>query len=290
MANEVMGSISQLKIGNYYYNIRDAKVHETLSHMSDNTVSLHTLAFSNWERANTLKTNNQMKTDNNKTTTWFNDQWVLPIHINGFKIWLERQQENLHKLKFAHCKYDSGYSWNDIAITGTPTTVNQCAIIAQCRVRIKFTKQAAAAPQILKRETKGAETTNTGATTLSQTTWTHPFKIMGPTKITASHIFSGTHSVQTALHIFDRITKDTTQNDGAAYKIGINDLVLSSGASAQYTGSSVRVFLIAQGYTQENLAPEEEDTALISNIPSQDDSEGAGEDNGNENSEGTLDT
>lgn len=274
MANEVMGSISQLKIGNYYYNIRDAKVRETLSNMSDNTVSLQSLAFSNWELSKNLKTNDQMKTANSKVNTWFNDQWVLPVHINGIKFWIAKQTNGNYKLNFVHSIYEDttdykGYKWTDNEVKGTPTTVNQCIIIAHYRVRIYFTKQAAAAPQILKRELKGTDAGMTAAS-LNQTGWTRPFKIVGSTKVTAPHIFSGTHAVQTSIHLFDRIVRDSAQgNSGAAYKIGINDLTLSSGASAKYHGSTVRVLLIAQGYAQENLAPEEEDTTLISDVEAQ---------------------
>lgn len=291
MANEVMGSISQLKIGNYYYNLRDAKVRETLSNMSDNTVSLHSLAFSNWDLSKNLKTNAQMKTANSKVNTWFNDQWVLPVHINGIKCWIAKQENGNYKLNFVHSIYEdteeyTGYNWASDSIKGTPTTVNQCIIIAHYRVRIYFTKQAAAAPQILKRELKGTDA-GMKAASLNQTGWTRPFKIIGSTKVTAPHIFSGTHAVHTSLHIFDRIVKDSAQgNSGAAYKIGINDLTLSTGASAKYHGSTVRALLIAQGYTQENLAPEEEDTTLISDVEGQDESEQGGTAEGQQQSGG----
>lgn len=58
---EIKKTISQIKIGDSIYNIKDAEVREVLGNVTDNFISLYTDYYSDWNTRQNLKTNAELK-------------------------------------------------------------------------------------------------------------------------------------------------------------------------------------------------------------------------------------
>lgn len=253
MPNEsnINGQITQVKIGDYYYNIKDAAVWNILQNMSDNTVTLHLASLSNFDwKVPKLKTSKQLE-----NTSWIaSDQYVNPIHINGFKIYLDKDGKIHYSYVTSNSTSSSGLQYTNSNFYNTPTKIAQCAMLPQYRIRLGMHGQGMCATLLLRRELEGNETGMDASAW--NPNWSHPFVICGPSKISCNHIFTGTHSVQTGTRWFDRIIMSTAGNKGYAFKIGVVDYIpLNSNCWLDYTGSSARILFICQGYAEENIAP-----------------------------------
>ena len=243
--NRIGGQITQIKIGNSFYNIKDAAVWEVLKNISDNTMTLHVCGFSNWTETQNLLTNRQIESSH---PAWkASGLYINPIGINECKLWLD---PNGFLYFYYSKKTDDRYSWNQISITETPTTINQCAIFSQYRIRIAMKGIGSICPQVLRRLLWSTEAPQLQVnTTLAYNqNDSRPYTVFGPSKVTNSYPFSSSHYLQTGTVVLDKIVKNSSRNNGAAYRIAIADWIPNGTGSnyvAKYNGSSVRVLLMA---------------------------------------------
>ena len=244
MANE-NNTISQIKIGNTFYSIRDAQVREVLNNITNNVVSIHDFQFSDWSVWN-LEKNSALTSKNGFKTS---DKGTLRVYIDT--------DGKLHNQYMSvvnnHLTWTGGSDRTGLII-GTPSTVNQCAIFLQYRFRVTMPRLGYFSSQILK---KSVTLTDIATNNPTLPTGAQNFVIQNPTKKTCVKVGDFTSNLQSINYWFDRIAH-VDQINGYDYKLALNDYYQSGTDTAQFSGISIKEILITQGETIKRLSPDPE--------------------------------
>ena len=259
---ETAYTISQIKIGNLLYNLKDTAVREKLKNVQDNTTAMYQTWFGYWHLNSKLKTNTEWKNyynDSNKINAWLCADGVLRYWINSSNGKLYCRFSTRDDLSVSN----SSRIWTpgNTPISGMPTVVNQCAIIIQYRFKTYFYNTGSFAAQIMRRYLQ----TNESLAAYSSYNGKE-FSSMSPTKTTFSHVFNKKGVLDGSVLWVDRIVKKNSADmpiNGYEFKLGINDYVrnATNDTPPVVQGVSSRSLLIAQGNTEEKLYPNEQESA-----------------------------
>lgn len=246
MANE-NNTISQIKIGDTFYSVRDAQVREVLNNITNNVVSMHNFYFSDWGPSWNLEKNSALASKNGYSTS---DRCTLRIYIdtNGK---LHNQCLSLVNNQLA---WTGGSNETGLIIAGTPSTVNQCAIFLQYRFRVELPHLGYFSSQILRKSIEWTDITTNNPT---RPIGAKNFSAQNTTKKTCVKVGDFNSALQSTNYWFDRIAH-VDQINGYDYKLGLNDYYQSGTGTAKFTGLCIREILIAQGETIERLSPDPE--------------------------------
>lgn len=246
MANE-NNTISQIKIGDTFYSVRDAQVREVLNNITNNVVSIHDFQVSDWGPSWNLEKNSALTARNGFTTS---DRCTLRIYIDA-----DGQLHNQYMTIVNNQLSWTGGSDRSGLIIGTPSKVNQCAIFLQYRFRVQMPRLGYFSSQILRKPVELADIANENSPTLP--TGAKNFVIQNPTKKTCVKVGDFNSNLQSINYWFDRIAH-TNQINGYDYKLALNDYYQSGTGTAQFTGISMKEILITQGETIKRLSPDPE--------------------------------
>lgn len=231
-------TISQIKIGNYFYNVRDAQVRDILNNITNNVVTIHSGYCSDWNSSWNLSKNSEL--DKNFTFAVSN-RGALRFYIDEdgrLGSWYVGPSNEANKLE-----------WQGGLVANTPTIVKQCAIMIQYRFRVTMPRTGYFSSQILRKsinQWSGNVASNDG------------FITQNPTKKTCTKIGDFTSLLHADNYWFDRIVQQEKQMNGYDYKLGLNDYYQSGSGRARLTGICSTQLLIAQGTTIKRLIPEDQ--------------------------------
>ena len=240
MANENK-TISQIKIGNYFYNIRDAQVRDVLNNITNNVVTIHSSYCSDWSAVWNLEKANELK--NKHKDFSFSNRGSLRFYIdqNG-KLWSW----------YVGPDNDNQLTWQGGLVEQTPTVVKQCAIMIQYRFRVNMPSLGYFSSQILRKPVKSTGDLRTDVGAIDG------FLSQNSTKKTCTKVGNFASLLHADNYWFDRITQQEGQINGYDYKLGLNDYYQNGSGRAKFTGLCSLQLLIAQGITTERLIPEDE--------------------------------
>lgn len=233
-------TISQIKIGNYFYNIRDAQVRDVLNNITNNVVTIHNFYCSDWEAVWNLRKNNEFTSADYGYQV--SNRGSLRFYINAEG-----------KLYYYFVGSDNtNLVWQGGLVSNTPTIVNQCAILLQYRFRLSMPRTSYVSSQVLRKPLSTVADINSEIGTAQN------FSAMVSTKKTCVKVGDFTSLLHSNNYWFDRLVRTEGQIKGYDYKLALNDYYQSGSARGQFTGISSTQLLIAQGTTTERLFPEEE--------------------------------
>lgn len=234
-------TISQIKIGNYFYNIRDAQVRDVLNNITSNVVTIHSTYCSDWSAIWNLEKASELK--NKGRDFSFSNRGSLRFYIDqDGKLWSW----------YVGPDNDNQLTWQGGLVANTPTIVKQCAIIIQYRFRVSMPRPGYFSSQILRRPIKSAGDLKADIGSIDN------FISQNSTKKTCTKIGDFTSLLHADNYWFDRIIQQEGQINGYDYKLGLNDYYQSGTSRAKFTGICSLQLLIAQGTTTERLIPEDQ--------------------------------
>lgn len=239
MADENNKTISQIKVGNYFYDIRDAQVRDVLNNITNNVVTIHSGYCSDWNAAWNLSKPSELT-----------DRIFAASNRGALRFYIDQYKELYSK----YVGPDNGneLSWQGGKVTNTPTIVKQCAIMIQYRFRVSMPNQGYFSSQILRKPVKSEGDLRASIGSLDG------FISQNPTKKTNTKIGNFSSQLQGDSYWFDRIVQQEDQINGYDYKLGINDYYQSGSGTARFTGICSTQLLIVQGTTTERLIPEDQ--------------------------------
>lgn len=234
-------TISQIKIGNYFYNIRDAQVRDVLNNITNNVVTIHSGYCSDWNSSWNLSKNSEL--DKNFTFA-VSPRGALRYYIDqDGKLWA----------RYVGPSNDTNtLEWQGGLVANTPTIVKQCAIIIQYRFRVTMPRTGYFSSQILRKPIKSAGDLKVSISSNDN------FVNQNPTKKTCVKVGDFSSLVHNDNYWFDRIVQEENQINGYDYKLGLNDYYQSGSGRARFTGICSTQLLIAQGTTTQRLIPEDQ--------------------------------
>lgn len=253
---EIKKTISQIKIGDSIYNIKDAEVREALGNVTDNFISLYTDYKSDWNTRQNLKTNAELKNANTSPEAVMDSRLAVGVSIDVF---------GHLRWRYASLTNNNKIIWVLSQITaGIPEKVSQCGIILQYRNRILMPIRGQVTASIFRLETSNSDLTE--ADSALPPTQTTGYIIQNSTAHTCAKSLDGAAVLHCSTSWYDRVVRSDKGRRGWDYKIGIHDYVhydMNSNLStkrAQYAGGCFRIFLIIQGTSTQALIPIEEET------------------------------
>ena len=184
---ETAYTISQIKIGNLLYNLKDTAVREKLKNVQDNTTALWQLYSGYWKLNLKLLTNDEWKTANNNTNKinyWLSTDGVI-------RYWISSEQGKLYanfvkrddpSVAGAHAEWYFSKTQTPY-LSGMPTIVSQCAIIMQYRFKTYFYKQGSLTAQVLRRPLQNSTDINVAGNYNGK-----EFSVQNSTAATFTHI------------------------------------------------------------------------------------------------------
>lgn len=265
---EIKKTISQIKIGDSIYNIKDAEVREVLGNVTDNFISLYTDYYSDWNTRQNLKTNAELK--NISPAAVMDSRLAAGISIDVFG-----------HLRWRHASLtnDNKIVWVLSQITaGVPEKVNQCGIILQYRSRVIMPIKGQVSAEFFRLDTGNADLTE--ADSSFSPTQTAGYAEIPSTKHTCTKSLDGGAVLHCSSNWYDRVVRSDAGRRGYDYKLGMSDYVqgatITSSNRAQYAGGCFRIFLIIQGTSTQALIPVEEETIPDTETPIDDQDENEG--------------
>lgn len=262
---EIKKTISQIKIGDSIYNIKDAEVREVLGNVTDNFVSLNLAYYSDWNTRQNLKTNTELKNISPSAVMDSRLAVGASIDVFGHLRWRHASLTNNNKIVWVLSQITAG----------TPEKVSQCGIILQYRNRVIMPIRGQVTASIFRLYTGNDDKTE--ADSALAPTQTTGYGIQNSTAHTCTKSLDGGAILHCSTSWYDKIVRSDAGRRGYDFKIGIRDYVqatsITSKNRAQYAGGCFRVFFIAQGTSTQALIPIEEETIPDTETPIEDQEE-----------------
>lgn len=266
---EIKKTISQIKIGDSIYNIKDAEVREVLGNVTDNFVSLNLAYYSDWNTRQNLKTNTELKNISPSAVMDSRLAVGASIDVFGHLRWRHASLTNNNKIVWVLSQITAG----------TPEKVSQCGIILQYRNRVIMPIRGQVTASIFRLYTGNDDKTE--ADSALAPTQTTGYGIQNSTAHTCTKSLDGGAILHCSTSWYDKIVRSDAGRRGYDFKIGIHDYVqatsITSKNRAQYAGGCFRVFFIAQGTSTQALIPIEEETIPDTETPIEDQEENQNE-------------
>lgn len=266
---EIKKTISQIKIGDSIYNIKDAEVREVLGNVTDNFISLYTDYYSDWNTRLNLQTNAELK--NSSPAAVMDDRLAVGVSIDvfGHLRWRHASLTNNNKIVWVLSQITAGM----------PEKVNQCGIILQYRSRVIMPIKGHVSTELFRLNTSNADLTEVDSS--FDPTQKAGYVEMASTKHTCTKSLDGGTILHCSTTWYDRIVRSDNGRRGFDFKPGMSDYVqgatITSSNRAQYAGGCSRIFFIVQGTSTQALIPIEEETIPDTETPmdGQDENEGS---------------
>lgn len=256
---EIKKTISQIKIGDSIYNIKDAEVREALGNVTDNFISLYTDYYSDWNTRENLQTNAQLK--NSSPAAVMDSRLAVGISIDfsGHLRWRHASLTNNNRIIWVP---------NNI-VAGMPEKINQCGIILQYRSRVIMPIKGQVSAELFRLDTGNADLTE--ADSSFDPTQKAGYIEIPSTKHTCTKSLDGGAVLHCSTSWYDRVVRSNEGRRGYDYKLGMLDYVqgasITDANRAQYAGGCFRIFLIVQGTSSQALVPIEEETISDTETP-----------------------
>lgn len=263
---EIKKTISQIKIGDSIYNIKDAEVREVLGNVTDNFVALAVAYYSDWNTCQNLKTNTELKNENASPQAIMDSRLAVGVSISvqGNLKWRHGSLTNNNKIVWVPSNI----------VAGMPEKINQCGIILQYRTRVIMPIRGQVSAGIYRLDTGNADLTE--ADSSFDPTQKAGYGLQNSTKHTCTKSLDGGAVLHCSSSWYDRVVRSDAGRRGYDYKPGISDYVqatsITSSNRAQYAGGALRMLFIVQGASTQALIPVEEEI-IVDKEPSEEENE-----------------
>lgn len=250
---EIKKTISQIKIGDSIYNIKDAEVREVLGNVTDNFVALAIAYYSDWNTREYLKTNTELKNSKISPEAIMDSRLAVGVSLDvfGHLKWRHASLTNNNKIVWVVSPI----------VAGMPEKISQCGIILQYRTRVIMPIRGQVSAEIYRLWTGSSDKTE--ADSSFAPTQIAGYGLQNSTKHTCSKVLDGGAILHCSSSWYDRIVRSDDGRTGYDFKHGISDYVqaqsVTSSNRAQHAGGAVRLFLIVQGTSTQALIPVEDE-------------------------------
>lgn len=246
MANEQIRTISQIKIGDNFYNIRDAQVRQVLTNLTNNVITFHSDYQSTWTLSDTIP----IYASDRDTS--------LLIKSHNVRTWIDREDEKLH---YVHSAISGSiYEWtgsNNGIIDNTPEEVEDCIVLLQYRLRTRLRKAGTFHYYMVRRPINY----NTQTNDLKRAPNLEGCASLPVTAQFYDKYHPGSKEVNITASWNDRILKNSSNGDiGYDYGMVINKYVQDTGTTSDFnvTGIAYRINWIVRGTSTKQLIPADE--------------------------------
>lgn len=251
MANEQIRTISQIKIGDNFYNIKDAQVRQVLTNLTTNVITFRTFYHADYNYSNTVPIYGTVSSGGSN---------LLLIPTCAVKCWITKVDEKLHYA--SSVASGSQYNWQGIStnsndntiVDQTPEKVEECILLLQYRIRSRMKKAGTFHYDMVRRPI--TQSSHVGRSPLNN----NDFASLPNTVQFYDKGHSASKEVNFNTSWNDRIVKSNNDYNGFEYRMRIYKYVQDGSDTTAFTVNGVvgRTILIVKGVSTRQLIPADE--------------------------------